>query len=528
MRLLIVEDEFYTRQGILEEIDLRGIGIDDCAQADDGVNALDVSRSFEPDIVLADVRMPRMDGVEMCFRLRKRYPCCQIVFMSGYADKEYLKAAIELKAVSYIEKPFRSSELLAVLKSAVDARRAAMESARREAELAALSQSGMPLLRSEIALRIVEHPIDEERIRRDLDAAGLAITGDSPLAVALVRSAARAFPAETAFKERFTAAIEGEASKTGLGCLTAFKGDDIVVIVFFAGPERRRLPGEREMEGLLARIFAAAPGIDLLAGVGDVHIGPRNAGASFQDASTALDGAFFHDAGHIGFHAAADAPPLACDENALDEFQACLDREEAEKAASLLGSVAAGMRGSGSSEAGRARRFLTRFLLRLIAFAERRGIDVFEAGESALTLSEEIERRGTLDGVLSLLQARLSLVIGRLAERKTEGRVAAEIKHIIHRNYGSPNLGIESIAAEVKLSEAYICRLFKEATGRTIHQYLIGYRLDRAKELLTDGKLPKMTEVAARTGFSDANYFAKVFRKTTGLAPSEYRERCLS
>ena len=69
--------------------------------------------------------------------------------------------------------------------------------------------------------------------------------------------------------------------------------------------------------------------------------------------------------------------------------------------------------------------------------------------------------------------------------------------------------------------------MFKEATGETIHRYITAYRLERAKDLLSDPRQPKVTEVAARAGFADANYFARAFRKETGLSPSEFRDRAL-
>jgi two-component system response regulator YesN len=127
-----------------------------------------------------------------------------------------------------------------------------------------------------------------------------------------------------------------------------------------------------------------------------------------------------------------------------------------------------------------------------------------------------------------LCEEKLALVIQRLRALRDEGRLVADIKRFIHRNFASPDLSIEGISREVRLSAAYVCRLFKEAAGQTVHSYITQYRLERARELLSDRKLPKMSEVASRTGFADANYFARVFRKATGLTPSQYRERALS
>ena len=106
MKLLIVDDEELTRTGVITSLDWASLGIDEVLQADDGVHGLETARLYKPEIILCDVRMPRMDGISMLERLEKFLPDTVPIFMSGYSDKEYLKAAIKLKAVNYIEKPF--------------------------------------------------------------------------------------------------------------------------------------------------------------------------------------------------------------------------------------------------------------------------------------------------------------------------------------------------------------------------------------------------------------------------------------
>ena len=111
MKLLIVDDEELTRTGVISSIDWQSIGIREVLQADDGINGIEVARVHCPDIVLCDVRMPRLDGIAMLEQLEEILPDIVPVFMSGYSDKEYLKAAIKLKAVNYIEKPLNPAEI---------------------------------------------------------------------------------------------------------------------------------------------------------------------------------------------------------------------------------------------------------------------------------------------------------------------------------------------------------------------------------------------------------------------------------
>ena len=133
MKLLIVDDEELTRTGLISSIDWDSLGITEILQADDGVNGLEMARLHKPEIILCDVRMPRMTGIAMLERLEKILPDCVPIFMSGYSDKEYLKAAIKLKAVNYIEKPLHPEEVRDAVLEAQSLYRQKLHSHRGEA-----------------------------------------------------------------------------------------------------------------------------------------------------------------------------------------------------------------------------------------------------------------------------------------------------------------------------------------------------------------------------------------------------------
>lgn len=119
MKLLLVDDENHVREGILSMIDWITVRVDKIEKAGNGKSGLETALEFEPDIILTDVRMPKMDGIEMAFAIRSHLPFCSIIFMSGYSDKEYLKSAIQLSAINYVEKPIDLEELTQAIKDAV-------------------------------------------------------------------------------------------------------------------------------------------------------------------------------------------------------------------------------------------------------------------------------------------------------------------------------------------------------------------------------------------------------------------------
>lgn len=98
--VLIVDDEGITRRGLKSHVDWKKLEIDKVYDSGSALEALELVKKVKPDLILSDVCMPEMNGIEMCTRIRAIHKECQIVFLSGYSDKEYLKGAIRLEAVS--------------------------------------------------------------------------------------------------------------------------------------------------------------------------------------------------------------------------------------------------------------------------------------------------------------------------------------------------------------------------------------------------------------------------------------------
>jgi two-component system, response regulator YesN len=119
LKALVIDDEDMTRNILLNFLPWLEMGVESVCEANNGVNALELVSTFVPDIVLCDVRMPKMDGIEFSTHLYELLPDCKIIFLSAYTDKEYLKSAIKLKAVSYIEKPIDLDEITEILKQAI-------------------------------------------------------------------------------------------------------------------------------------------------------------------------------------------------------------------------------------------------------------------------------------------------------------------------------------------------------------------------------------------------------------------------
>lgn len=114
-KLLLVDDEPMIRKGMLTCIDWTGYGVEIVGEANNGAVALEKALALKPHIVVTDIRMPVMDGIEFCHKLRKQLPDCKIIIMSGYDDFSYARSLMSLKVTDYLLKPVLEEELVAAL-----------------------------------------------------------------------------------------------------------------------------------------------------------------------------------------------------------------------------------------------------------------------------------------------------------------------------------------------------------------------------------------------------------------------------
>ena len=110
-KVLIVDDEKYVRMGIKNDTDWGLIGCEVVAEASNGEEALAMGEEFRPDLVVSDIRMPRMDGIQLAEKLVERYPSIKVIFLTAYNEFEYARQAIRIGVSDYLLKPFQDGEL---------------------------------------------------------------------------------------------------------------------------------------------------------------------------------------------------------------------------------------------------------------------------------------------------------------------------------------------------------------------------------------------------------------------------------
>ncbi|MBM7564193.1 response regulator [Paenibacillus sacheonensis] len=531
LKLLIVDDEKRTRDGLKMCLPWASYGIGEIREADDGHTALETALAFKPDIVLSDVRMPTMTGIELAMRTQAELPACKFVFISGYADKEYLKAAIRLKAVSYIEKPISVKELEECIRNVTEACRKEAEQTRRLAEAAAKLETSTLLLQRDFAVQLAKGSPGAEELDRLLAASGYELPLDGKYVSVLFRiNFAPDMPVEqTAGRRGELAAAIARAMDERRLCAMAGTIDGVHLVAHALLAGARSLDDVRAAAERIAADFAGTCGPDagppLFAGIGMPVRGMAHIRLSYQSALTALEQVFFLGGGRIAAFDERRPAHAPFDEDMEHRFAAYLP--SCDKAVfPYIASIGSALRRQDAVPVDDVRRLFYRLLMALYGEAQNKFLGRYMEDRKEEVLWHRVADALTLNELLGFLESEVRAYFDAVASVGTQSRVVHETIRYIQRNYSKGGFTISDIAGHLHLTPAYLSQLFKKDTGLTINDYVNAYKIDKAKELLADRSV-KLFEIASLTGYSDAKYFAKTFKRITGITPSDFREKSL-
>jgi two-component system, response regulator PdtaR len=172
MRILVAEDETLIRLDLRELLEQAGFEV--CAEAKDGLEAVELARSEQPDLAVLDVKMPRLDGIEAARRILEERPI-PIVMLTAYGQDELVSRAVEAGVFGYLVKPFRETDLLPAIKAA-RARHEELAALREEAESLAEALAARKSIERAKGLLMAKEGLNEqeafERLRRASQLAG--------------------------------------------------------------------------------------------------------------------------------------------------------------------------------------------------------------------------------------------------------------------------------------------------------------------------------------------------------------------
>lgn len=537
IKVFLVEDEMVIRRGIKNSIDWEKEGYIFCGEASDGELAYPMIIKEKPDILITDIRMPFMDGLELCKLVKKELPNIKILILSGYDEFDYAKEAIRLGVTEYLLKPISSGKLLEALNGV-------SESIRREKEDKDLVRKYMEEMREN-----TEHEKQkffEQMIAGNLSMADALETGkkyEMNLSAGMYNLLLFRFTLGE--ENRKSGELLGEAEYAieklteRLEYVFEFqRGVEGWAFLLMADNEEQMSERVKELSKDLEEIMKNYSTIAYFGGIGQPVARLRELEESFREAERALAARFTMELNRI---ISVEDIRMAQNVDTLDDIE-ITSFGEIEKTRTMLEKF---LNNGAEDEIDEfvdvyinelPEENLKSVLMRqyiimdayivMMSFCEKiEGIEGEMQAQSE-ELKNSMKTIQTLEEIKNYIRMLLKKIIG--VRDTISGRRYSDIIEIakdqIRKTYMSDEISLNTIAAEVGMSPSYFSSIFSKEMGKTFVEYLTEIRMDRAKELLMCSSM-KTSEIGHEVGYKDPHYFSYIFKKTQNCTPKEFRAR---
>ncbi len=503
MRMLVADDEDYTREGLVEGVGWQDYGINEILQARDGSAALGIARWFRPDIILTDIRMPKMDGIEFAREMLQLNPDCIVIFMSGYLEIEYLKSAIELSAVAFVEKPISIRQVTEAVEKAV------ME-VNRKKKNKRLSLDNLDFKKQKLANTLICKDIAKDMILPMCREIGFP-TGEEYNCLILWDKDGMTN------NDDLMKDIPAWFMERNIFCLCGFLEAKIsIAITAYKNMDRRAVDAAHQSFAL------AWP--KLVTGVGFLVSDLMNISSSYATARIALNYAFYDEECHY----------FEVDEHALlqQTLEPGLSSEFMQVYKTTPYKMEEWIHQLVSRFADRRYYQKEQVILLFQSFAGnvlQDHPDYFDLSGCAGNAEDYLLSMKHAKSIYELEQRMYDLtyfLIQKLDRNSKYSKVINDTIDFIAKNYQNSDLSIQEIADHMRLSATHLNVLFRQEMKVTLKQYVSNLRMSKALQLL-EAEHFNVTEVAERCGYANANYFAKVFKETYQMTPLEYKKQTI-
>ena len=531
--ILIVDDEQLIRQGLRARIEYLGIDVDEIFEAENGLMALRLQEEHPIDVVITDIRMLDMDGLELIQEMQKKNNQIKFVVLSGYAEFSYAETAIRLGVKAYLLKPVSNDDL----KAAFDKAYKEMEqtaSVRQEVQMKKRMDREKQVYQQEKALNALFSSQEAGAVTREqlcklcgYDEKMWAGGAESVLYLAILHINKESFehqrfrPVDHELVRFMIRNIFEEIQAPCEKLLVNSLSDTRQMYGIFIGDDKKKLRMEVERIYLRMRsVLEKKMGIYLTIGVSRCR--SQLEGKETSEARQALKQRIIYGKANIYFY--EDIRILGEQEfpvSQLHLLEQYIEHNEIFKVKNLVQEIFSEelVKKYGSAYL---RIMWIRILNLLLHHYERRG-------RNAAEIEKMLQNYNLLDRIQSLQEIRQKIIEMVMECVSTESVADANARSKIQMAIGyiqehfAENLTVNVLAEHYGMSPNYFSSMFKKEMSRSAVNYITELRINQARELLYHSEL-SVVDISKKVGYEDSQYFFRVFKKYLGMTPLQYRE----
>lgn len=527
-RILLADDEKEICEGIARKINWPQLGYTFVGSAENGIDALEKAERLHPDVLMTDIKMPFLSGLELCEKLRATMPSIKLIVFSGFDDFRFAQQAIQLHVAEYILKPVDSVELTRALKRIKDQLDREFDEKSNVEMLRKAYEDSLPIMRQQFFAGLIEGHITQEQLEAQAETFHLDLNGNG-WAVALLR-ANPMIDDKCSLKgkeELIPISVKGILEDI-LGNFCNFIDflyyDCVIVIASFHGSHMiQMINGITEVCKSIQRVL----NLKVMAGIGTMKSGLYQLRDSYREAFSALE----YCAGMGGDKAVyiTDVEPdetakvelLHENEDAVANVIKLGDEEKIRQKIEQFFSHPK----SAVLPFDQYRIYLLEIIASLLKLLHTYGLDGSDIFSEEFSYTDALTKLQAPDEIkqwCTEVCIRISQKIKCQRVNNTKLLAQNAIRYL-EENYTKPSLSVEDLCSVLHVSPTYFSTVFKRETGKSFVSYLTDLRLKQAIDLLNTTE-NKTYIIAQKVGYTEPNYFSYVFKKKYGVSPSKYRD----
>ncbi|SDB29178.1 response regulator [Eubacterium oxidoreducens] len=537
-KLMLLDDEAIVLQGIQKVFNLAEHGYEVVGAYQDGIKALEELAQKKPDLVITDIKMPKMTGIEFVTEAKKILPNAEYVILSGYGDFVFAQEALKLGVADYLLKPIEKDAFSQMLKKMHD------KITKKQAEMNYTFsvnkwiQTNKAELKNRFFISIAEDNLFDDQLYQMLKGDLEIDAQNTPFIMIKLETYHMEFRNDY-LSEMGTLVSKANERLQNYGHIEQFMLDESIAWLIYPDKKHEDLigdttrviqkiyqPMERDIQSLIAEYKEA--GIHLVAGISRIHKGLHHV---FQARNECIKAIFLQEANvedpTENIEDGSYANELLIPYDRIEAlFQRILvsaeDRQIAEAVDKIYEQVQKNPANMSYYLTG-----TTTFLILLRIYQQQIRIDAKpEIVKIALLDLQQMQKEYPTLKDQKKLSYEVSVKLAKAMnsnQTMTSNKIIADALAYMEENY-KENLSLQNVADAIGISKNYLSNLFKKELDITFVNYLTGLRIERAKELLKEGSL-KMYEVAEAVGYNDYAYFSQIFKKHTGVTLSAFRSQ---
>lgn len=522
-KVFLVEDEIVAREGIRNAIDWPAIGFEFCGEASDGELALPRIEEAKPDVLITDIKMPFMDGLQLSRIVREHMPWVKIIILSGYDEFVYAQTALKIGVTEYLLKPVSAADIIEVLQRAAVV--LDQEKSEREHLKQLKSQVAYNVLvrREQLLLRLVMGGISSADAIEQGQHLGLDLVAPYYLVMLIgIELCDDNQPYDYYAYQRIEKMVSNLAGDSVDILLTKKDMEELVLIL--KGDDEEQLQQESSFWAELIQAEGAGDAVCRLhiemgspqERLSDLH---RSYAQALVKAKNSARSSFTAD-----FQASETQIELQkLDHQELENYLKFGDLDAFD--VFFEGHLRPICESALQSDLVMHYLFLEVFLT-IAQFVSDLGGEEDQVTPGIHKIEEILRRVTTIEHLRAeLKQVMCSALVFRASQvYHQRTMIIQQAKAYIDGHFSGPDLQMNDVARRFNLSPGHFSTVFSQEIGESFRDYLNNLRVNRAKELLRTTNM-KCTEVAYQSGYNDAHYFSTFFKKKTGCTPQQFRER---